>query len=154
MVGIPQRRQGALLFIKKLVRHCAYHESAEPEHPEPVANCRPVIRDMLQHMTRVNSVDASIREGEPRSLVSREVEIYSDRMGKDRHRIDVFAAVPHIDDGLARHVSGKEPVPQFFVEGAGGLTFDRPVLGHLKSSYLHARSLAVKLSRTFSGWDD
>src|SRR4029077_18822139 len=50
MISIPQRRQGRLLFIEKLVRDHAHDKAPGSQDPVPIADCAAVIGSMFEHV--------------------------------------------------------------------------------------------------------
>src|SRR5260370_2354437 len=116
----------------------------------PVADSRPEISDVLQHVTGIDRVDTFVGKRQPFPVVFGVVEIHPNRMGQYRDWVFKGTAIPDIDRDFTRHVGGKKAVAQFVVEGPAGFALDRPVLGHLVSTYFPHRSLTNHATPDFS----
>jgi hypothetical protein len=134
-------------FIKELVRDQAHDKPAGSEDPMPVANSRPEIGDVLQHVAGVDRVDAFVGKRQLFSVVCGVVEVHPYRMGQYRDCVFKGTAIPDINRDFTGHVGRKKAVLQFFREAAAGLTLDRPVLGHLAPADFRHRSFESSYCR-------
>src|SRR6266849_1311385 len=151
MAVVPEGRQGALLFVEKLVGDYAHDEPAEPDDAVPVAYRRAVIDDVLEHVARVDRVNTAVGKRQCFSVVTGEVEVHPDRVRQDRDWVRIYATVSDVDDDFARHIGGKKAVLQLFLEGAAGLALDRPILRHLVSAKLYRHSGLVVVGEPACG---